>query len=46
MHLVHEIDWLQQRLIALAAEKTRNLQKKINTKAALPDIAGIKNRTT
>lgn len=45
LHLAREIDRLQQRLVTLAAEKTRALQKQVNAEAALPDITGIKTRT-
>src|SRR5699024_8717442 len=38
LHLAREIDRLQQRLVTLAAEKTRELQQQINAEAALPDI--------
>lgn len=42
LRLASEIDRLQQRLITLAAGKTRSRQNQVNAKAALPDITGIK----
>jgi len=45
LRLAKEIDRLQQRLVTLAAEKTRGLQDQINAQAALPDITGIKTHT-
>lgn len=45
LHLARQIDRLQQRLVTLAAEKTRELQQQVNAEAALPDTTGIKTRT-
>lgn len=46
LYLAHEIDRLQQRLIKLSAEKTRDLQRKVLAQAALPAIEGIKIHQT
>ena len=43
-HIAGEIDRLQQRLVRLAAAKTRKLAAALDAKKALPDPAGIKIR--